>query len=455
MKNDVTAVTIENEVLGIILKHHEMMAKGLSDGLTSEMFNSKRNAMLFSAIRELFSEKKPLDPVTVIEQKRSKIGGYSLSELIDLTMGVASQAIFAERVKSLIENYRRKMAMELASKILTESKDKPIDEIIGEINKGTMNLLSIGTRTKKTKTERVNEYMIAKESQFQTGVTDKISTGYRDLDEMLHGGFQKGNLVTLFARSGVGKTTFAINMAMRMALKNSKVVFYTTEMGERELIDKFVASDIELDYSLVQNMQKLKSHESGETHFARLINSMAKYDMLPLDVVDDASNHEQLVNDVMLRALGGKVEVVFVDYVQLFCQGSEGNNLTEKLGNLTIELKRLAQEYGIVVIALAQANRLADTRQNETEDSFKLKKSDIQDSARIEQNSNMVFGVTRNDAWDDYKYKEKNKDIINYHSYSYLNNPEFMNLQVLKNRSGITGNVAIRYIGRYSKVKDF
>jgi replicative DNA helicase len=347
------------------------------------------------------------------------------------------------------------LAIELGNKILKEAKEKPIDEVISKINQGTMDLLNIGMRTKKTKTERVSEYISEKENQFTKGVTDKISTGYKDLDEILQGGFQKGNLITLFARSGAGKTTLAINMAIKMALNNYKTVFYTTEMGERELVDKFVASDIELDYSLVQNMKKLKEHESGESHFARMINSMSKYDMLPLDVVDDAGTHEELTNDVMLRALGGKVQIIFVDYVQLFCQGSQGNNLTEKLGDLTISLKRLAQEYGLVVIALAQANRMADARKNDTEDSFKLKKADIQDSARIEQNSNMVFGITRNDAWDDFKYKQTNKSDINYQAYSYLKNPEFMNLQILKNRSGITGNVALRYVGRYSKVKDF
>jgi replicative DNA helicase len=411
--------------------------------------------MLFSAIRELLGERKPYDPVTVIEQKSSKIGGFMLSDLLELTMSVSTQAVFPERVKSIIENHRRKLAIELGNKILKEAKEKPIDEVISKINQGTMDLLNIGMRTKKTKTERVSEYISEKENQFTKGVTDKISTGYKDLDEILQGGFQKGNLITLFARSGVGKTTLAINMAIKMALNNYKTVFYTTEMGERELVDKFVASDIELDYSLVQNMKKLKEHESGESHFARMINSMSKYDMLPLDVVDDAGTHEELTNDVMLRALGGKVQIIFVDYVQLFCQGSQGNNLTEKLGDLTISLKRLAQEYGLVVIALAQANRMADARKNDTEDSFKLKKADIQDSARIEQNSNMVFGITRNDAWDDFKYKQTNKSDINYQAYSYLKNPEFMNLQILKNRSGITGNVALRYVGRYSKVKDF
>lgn len=446
---------VEAEVLGIIMRFNEMMAKGLSDGLISEMFTNKQYRMIFDALREMFSEHKSLDPVTLHNEKKSILTGIYLSDLTELCNGVSGQKVFVDRIKSMVEAYRRKMAEDLGRKIVSESKTKPIDEVIAEINQGTMELLSIGTRTKKTKAERVMDYMAEKEKQFTTGVTDKITTGYRDLDNMLQGGFQKGNLITLFARSGVGKTTLAINMAMRMAERDKKVVFYTTEMGEREIMDKFAASDTELNYGMVQNMSKLKEHESGEEHFNRIINSFAKYDGLPLDVVDDASNHEQLVNDVMLRALGGKIEVVFVDYLQLFCQGSEGNSLTEKLGNLTITLKRLAQEYGLVVIALAQANRLADSRQTETEESYRLKKSDIQDSARIEQNSNMVFGITRNDTWDDYNYRQEHRDIINYNAYSYLTNPEFMNVQVLKNRSGITGTIPLRYIGRYSKVKDF
>ena len=442
---------IEHSILGSIILDNNLMIEAIGQGVAADMFISGYNRELWSIFKKLHHKKMSIDINTIMQENKGesgKIGGVSY--ISEVASCVASLAGFKDWLKILIQKYQERKIKELGQYISKETGKDP-DEIISAIQQQTLDILKIGANDLQDKETRYMNHIDNKYKIKFGEVESAYKSGFIHLDERI-GGFKKGNYITIVSGSGVGKTTFSINMALRMAKQGIKTAYYTVEMTEGEMLDKIAASELELDFKKI-SASNLDDHEMNQVE-----SLTSKLLEIPLDIIQDVTTTEELLNDIMYRVLSSKLEVVFVDYLQLYCESSRGNNLSEKLGDLTINLKKLAQRNNITIIALAQTNRTANARTKDDDPlSFMLSEQDIQDSSRIFQNSNIVLGIARNTFLDD---EDKRKTLIekkslNYNTLDITSNPELMIVQVMKNRSGSIGKVGLRFIGRYSNVDKF
>lgn len=437
-------VDIEREILGAILLNNKLIGIALSHDVTEHMFNNEKHKSVYKMMRLLSNNGNSITVALMGENYPNEFKKVGVSYIAGLIGGFESITVFENNIKQLIKKYQKRTLLTIAKETL-DNKDKDTEVLISDIYKELLNVTKIGNKKRKDRTDRLMEYTNSLWKQHYGEIDLKIKTGYERLDKALGGGLDRSNFITVVARSGIGKTTFALNMAYRMAKNGLKVGFYTIEMGESELYNKIIAMENKTRYNLVQQPEKLSIEE------VRLAETtMNNFSDMPFEVYDDLGTSEELINSIMFNSMGGDIDVVFVDYLQLFCETSQGNNLSEKLGNLTITLKKIAQMNKIVVIALAQANRQAD----HNSDLF-LKRVDIQDSARIEQNSNIVMGLVRDIKLDDEVVRKDPTTKIDYNSFYMNENPELMYCQIMKNRAGAIGKVPMRYQGKFSLIDDW
>lgn len=444
-------IETENSILGAILIENNLMSEAVALGITTDMFSLERNKLIWNTFKQLFIKNIVIDPNMVSVELKGQINRMGgISYVSQLASCVPTLIGFKDWVKAFKEQYQSRKIKELGYYIQRQEEKTP-DDMIADIQQKTLDILKIGANDLKDKEIRYMEH-VEQKFKMKFGETNPIyKSGFKYLDERL-GGFKKGNYITVVSGSGVGKTTFSLNMALKMAKNGYKTVYYTVEMTESEMIDKITASELEIDF------KKISNAVLGDDEMKKLeacTNNLLK---LPLDIVEDVISTEDLLSDIMYRVLKNNVEVVFVDYLQLFCESSKGNTLSEKLGDLTISLKKLAQRNKIVIFALAQTNRAANLKMREDDpQSFLLSEQDIQDSSRIFQNSNIVLGIVRNTFLDDEDKRKvlADNNLLNYNTIDITENPELMIVQCMKNRSGSIGKVGLRYIGNFSKVDNF
>ena len=154
--------------------------------------------------------------------------------------------------------------------------------------------------------------------------------------------------------------------------------------------------------------------------------------------------------------LQNSLDVVFVDYINKYIDFGDKDIMTNKLGKISGMLKTLAMEEDICIVLMAQANRVVDKKGGDMAIE-KIDSSDIQDSARIEQDSDQVIALYRNIKLDDKMYREAlfKKGKLKYSSKNADENPECINAILIKNRHGDRGTCALRWNGRYSRVTNF
>jgi len=443
---------LEQDILGAILKDNKLLNEALGQGVTSDMFLFEPHKEIWETAIKLHSNSMAIDVTTLVESYKgdiNKLGGVSY--ITEIQINLVTLHSFNDHLKLLITRYQKNQVSLLVYAASKKIKSDPTEDVIQYLQQKILDILRITTKENKDRLTRYMERITEHYNVRFGNVKPSYASGFRHLDEKL-GGFRKGNYITIVSGSAVGKTTLAINMAYNMAKSGIKTVFYSIEMTESELLDKLSSSVLSIDNRKVAASNLTDDEMQGvETFLNDLIH-------IPIDIVQEITSTEELLNNIRYRVLGDEVEVVFIDYLQLFCEGSKGNTLTEKLGDLTINLKKLAQKNNIVIIAMGQTNREANARMDSNKkESFELSEKDIQDSARIFQNSNIVLGIARNVFLDDPGKRKELGDnrMLDYHSYDLAKNPELMMVQILKNRGGSVGRVALRYVGRLSRVENF
>lgn len=443
---------LEQDIIGAILKDNRLLNEALSQGVTKDMFLFGPHKEIWESITKLHSECTAIDVTTVVESYKGdikKIGGVAY--ITEIQLNVTTLHGFNDHLKLLIARYQRDQVSVLVNDASQKIKNESTGEVIQYLQQKILDILRITTKESRDRLSRYMERITEHYNVRYGKVKPSYASGFKYLDEKL-GGFRKGNYITIVSGSAVGKTTFAINMAYNMAKMGIKIAYYSVEMTESELLDKLSASSLKID------SKKISSSNLDDDEMQKVEEYLNELVHTPIDIVHEITSTEELLNDIRYRVLGGEVEVIFVDYLQLFSEGSKGNSLTEKLGDLTINLKKMAQKNNIVIIAMGQTNREANARMDPNKkESFDLTEKDIQDSARIFQNSNIVLGIARNVFLDDDGKKKELADdrVLNYHSYDLTKNPELMMVQIMKNRGGSVGRVALRYIGRLSRVENF
>ena len=422
----------EQSVLGSILIDSRCVTDVI--GLVQpEDFYLQQNREIFEVIYSMFNYSQAIDPVTVLDKMR-ETGVYHdnsrdyIMQLMEITPTAANAVRYANIVREKAMLRSLSQAGVDITQMVQEQVGTPAEMLetaekkIYALRKGDRqdSLEHIGTILHKVY-DRLNEL-----AQSDSAIPG-LSTGLRDLDRKING-LNKGNLLLVAARPAMGKTTFALNMALNVAKKYKKTVaFFSLEMSREELAMRLLSSESFVD------SQKMATGKLTEEEWVKI--GMASSALSQTDIrVDDNGGITVAEMNAKCRRLDN-LGLVVIDYLQLM-QGSgysKGNeNRVQVVSEISRSLKVMAKELGVPVICLSQLNRAAEGRSDK-----RPVLSDLRESGSIEQDADCVMMLYRDDYYNPNTEEKNVAECI-----------------VAKNRHGEIGTVKLQWLPQYVTFAD-
>ena len=424
----------EQSVLGSVFISPDSIIS-LADELTPEDFYKPANKIVFKTMLSLFKKGEPIDATTMgsaltNQGNISKIGGITyIVELVNSTPTSKNVEHYAKLVKE--KATLRKMIANLSDSLSSAYQgDVSIDDIIAKTEKSMLDISNQNTGTGfRNVADILDTHMQMVETRSQTdGVVTGLSTGFVGLDKITTG-LHEDNLIILAARPAMGKTALALNIAQYIAVKEKKpVAIFSLEMGAESLIERMLASE-----GMVEEYH-LKTGNLSVEEWHRLVHAQGNLYDAPIFVDDTAGIR---ISEIRSKARKlaqemGRLGVIIIDYLQLIT-GSKGENRQQVVSEISRELKILAKDLKVPVIALSQLSRAVEQRQEK-----RPMLSDLRESGSIEQDADIVAFLYR----DAYYQKEQ------------ADSQEANNVTELimeKNRHGSLGTVKLYFHKEYTK----
>ncbi len=425
----------EQSVLGAVLLDSDCLNSVAEILPKAEYFHMPNNKMIYSAMLEMFSNGNSIDVITLInylESKQDFDREVDKNYLLSLAQSVPSISNVDSYAKIVRDKYDLKSLILTARGILDEA---------GESGKSSTELLDFAEqrifdiRTGKNiqGLQRVNEVIIqtldrldalnSEDSDLYKG----IPTGISDLDNVITG-LNRSDLILLAARPGMGKTSFALNMASHAARNGHfKVAFFSLEMTKEQLVSRLIASE-----AMVEGT-KLRTGQLNEDEWTRIIEASDVLSNIEL-YLDDTPRITVPEMKAKLRRLKN-VDAVFIDYLQLMGSSRRIENRVQEISEITRSLKIMAKELNVPVILLSQLSRASEQR---TEHRPML--SDLRDSGSIEQDADIVLFLFR-ESYYNQNDTDIDEDMRN-------NSGECI---VAKNRHGDTRTVNLHWQGEFMR----
>ncbi len=445
MANETTTMPYNRDaemaLLGCMLIDSDI-ASEIIDKLNEADFYQESHKQILAAMQTVFNNRKPIDLVTVSDQLESegnleKAGGLMyLTELTQITPSAANYKSYHEIISR--DSMNRKLIR--ASRKIIETSMKSVDER-DALAFAEKSIYDISRQSERSALLDMNEGDIIGEvlHKFEMLQSDPdsfkgIPTGFKRLDRMTHG-LQPGALIVLAARPGMGKTSLAMNLVEHAALHAGKIcAVFSLEMPRSEIIQRLICS-----YANV-SMQKALSGELTAKEWKKLMlaGDQLKKSKIFIDDSSRVTPGEILSKCRRLRSTAGGIDLVMIDYIQLMSSGDrkfEGSdNRTQEVADITRNLKIMAKELGVPVIALSQLRRIQ---------SKEPQLSDLRESGAIEQDADIVMFINRPEAIATKEEIEQNKIVKGA-----------AELILAKHRAGEQGRVSLKFIGECTKFVD-
>ena len=435
------AVELEEAVLGAMM----IDKKGIDDVidvLSADAFYDQKHQEIYAAIYQLFQNSEPIDILTVsnLLKKNGKLefvgGDFAL---IRLTQKVASSAHIEFHARIILQKYIQRKLISISSEIIENAYDESTDVFdllddaeakLFEVTQGNLKKSSedAGSLVKQALTK-------IQEIGNQEGMSG-LETGFTKLDA-LTSGWQPSDLVIIAARPGMGKTAFVISMAKNMAIDfGHGVAVFSLEMSSVQLITRMISSETGLTSEKLRK-GNLEAHEWEQLNVKvkKLSDAPIFIDDTPsLSVFDLRAKARRLVSQ-------HNVKIIVIDYLQLMTAGGKaGGNREQEISMISRNLKALAKELSVPVIALSQLSRAVETRGG----SKRPLLSDLRESGAIEQDADIVSFIFRPEyygmtEWDDDEHTpcEGQGEFI-----------------VAKHRNGGLDNIRLKFTGHLAKFSD-
>ncbi len=431
MDNKISPNNIESEqtVIGAMIMNKNIIYEVI-DILTENDFYKDAHKNIYKTIKKLFLKDIHIDIISLIEYlKKDELlescGGSSY--ITEICNSIATTANLSTHIKIIKDNAKLRKLIDLSNNTLEKiyKKNDP-DQLIDEIQK---NIFDISFYQDKSEIESLSNILDRTLINIENLYINKnsfvgLSSGFYDLDMKLSG-LQKAQMVLIAARPSMGKTTFALNIAENVAIKEKKnVLIFSLEMSKEQLANKLISSITKID------MHKIQTGMLDDSDLDKLAHGIGTLSEAKI-FIDDTPNISISEMKAKCRKLkfSTDIDLIVIDYLQLMSGNSRIESRQQEVSEISRFIKALSKEIDCPVIALSQLSRAPEQRSD-----HRPMLSDLRESGSIEQDSDIVLLLYRDEYY--------NKDS------EYKNIAECI---VAKHRNGEVGTVKLGWIGQYSK----
>ncbi len=432
----------EDSILGALLVDNGALDI-ISDKINANDFYDYGNRLIFEHIVKLIDNDHPADVITVADTLKEmnldkETGGIEyLNHLADYSPGTANLIRYAEILRD--RSIRRKLIAVGAdisaeafspegreAEDLLDQAEAKVLAISEELNRSSGEFVSIGGALKMLE-EQLKEL---RDNPIPEGQMRGIRTGFADLDRLTDG-MHDGELIVVAGRPAMGKTAFALNVALQVALDGLPVGIFSLEMGADQLATRLISCMGEIPQD---NLKKGSLDADQWGRFYGAVQQMKDMNLL-IDQGSDLSIMNIRSRARKLKSRYGKLGLIIIDYLQLATAANSGpaaENRATEVSAISRGLKALARELGVPVMALSQLNRDLEKRTDK-----RPMMSDLRESGAIEQDADVILFLYRDWVYNKVEGSERDAELI-----------------IGKQRSGPTGTVGMIFEGEYTRFKN-
>ncbi len=421
------SIEAEQSLLGSLLLDKDAIIK-VADIITSEDFYKNTHQFIFQAMKELYEKREPIDILSLSNLLGEKsqleiVGGRSYLTSLANAVPTASHVVNYAQIVQRKATLRRllKTAGEIAELGYQETEE--VDQLLDQaeqslfgVSRNYLKKTFIPITDVLTETfDRIDEL------HRETGKLRGVPTGFADMDSVL-AGLQKSDLIILAARPSVGKTTLALDIARNVATKGKQTVgIFSLEMSKEQLVDRLLCSEANVN---LWKMRTGKLSDQGENDdFTRINHAMGVLAEAKI-FIDDSANANVMEIRTKARRLQAEHDLglIVIDYLQLM-EGRGQENRVQEVSEISRNLKAIARELNVPVLALSQLSRGVESR-----DSHIPRLSDLRESGSIEQDADVVLFIYRESTYQ--------KDLP-------LDKASVTEIIIAKHRNGPTGRIQL------------
>ena len=424
----------EESVLGAMMLSPGAIA-AVSEILEDPDFYRESHSRIYRAALTLYAKGEPVDAITLVDELEERgeldgVGGRArIHELATLVPTTANAAHYARIIRE---------AATLRGLIRAGGEISGLGwEGIGEATElvDRAEQIIFGLSQQRISGDFAHIEALLKESferitaLYESGAdVTGLPSGFRDLDR-LTSGFQRGNLIVVAARPSMGKSAFSLCVAANLAVRNgTPVAIFTLEMSKAEVTQRLMCSEAKVE------SQRLRSGRLAPEDWPRLTAACDKLAKAPI-FVDDTGSVTMMEIRSKARRLKSKhpdLGLIVVDYLQLMTSGTTSENRVQEVSQISRNLKLLARDLDIPIVAMSQLSRAVEQRHDK-----RPILSDLRESGSIEQDADLVAFLYRDDYYNDESDQQGLAEVI-----------------LAKHRNGPTDSIKLSFLKRYAKFAD-
>ncbi len=436
------AIDLEEVVLGAMMIDKKGVDEVI-DILSADVFYKQQHQHIFEAIHLLFENSEPVDLLTVASQLKKNAtleaaGGEFY--LVQLTQKVSSSAHIEFHARIILQKYIQRSLIKISNEIIEESYDETTD-VFDLLDTAESKLYEITQGNIKRSSETAQQLVIQAKKKIQEIANREglsgIPSGFDKVDK-LTSGWQPSDLIIIAARPGMGKTALTLSMARNVAVEhNIPVAFFSLEMSSVQLITRLISSETGLSSEKLRT-GNLEKHEWEQLNVK--VNGLEKAPLF----IDDTPSLSIFDLRAKARRLSSQhgIKLIMIDYLQLMTAGGsqKGGNREQEISTISRNLKALAKELNVPVIALSQLSRAVETRGG----SKRPLLSDLRESGAIEQDADIVSFIYRPEYYKIEEWDDEERSPTEGQG-------EFI---VAKHRNGGLDEIRLKFVGHLGRFEN-
>ncbi len=433
------SIEAEQALLGSIIVNPEAFDK-IGAMISTEDFYLEEHKHIYAALLKMYAQSKTIDVVTLVNAlvengDRDEAGGIQYITLI------AESVPSAANVKDYARIVKDKSTLRRLINVCDEINNDAYSEndVRTVVDNAEQKIFDISHNNETKEFRHIRDVLRNVYRDLETlaetkGAVSGAKTGFSGLDRVLVQ-MGKGDLVILGARPGMGKTSFALNIATNVAKQTKKAVaIFSLEMSGEQLVTRIISSEAMVDS---HNLRTGQLMPEDWDNIADVISSLSGCDIY----IDDTSALTTTEMKSKLRRISN-LGLVVIDYIGLMQTTSNSDNRAQQVGEISRNLKIMAKDLGVPFICCAQLNRGTESRQGAGK---RPTLADLRDSGSIEQDADIVLFLYRDEYYKDIAGTDGDSD-----GSDSANTAEVI---IAKNRHGSVGNIKMGWIGQFTKFR--